>query len=90
LTLLHLGRNEDALGFARRAVDVGPGNPLAHIALIVTLDTLGQTGAAREAYEVARRQMPEFSPTGVLIFYSNLPEIQAQITDAFRRAGWDG
>jgi len=55
---LALGRNEDALGYARRAIKTRPGYVLGHLCLSVALERAGDARSALAAAEEARRLAP--------------------------------
>jgi len=56
-----LGEYDEALAYARRIMQTNPDWYMSHVILIVALDGLGQSEAARRAVAALRAQLPSFS-----------------------------
>jgi tetratricopeptide (TPR) repeat protein len=89
LALSILGRHEDAIATAEKAIEEGAGASMGHVALIFSLDALGRTEEAGSAYQRAIRAAPGFSPVAA-ISPSTDDELRSSVLNAFRRSGWDG
>lgn len=89
LTLAMMGRHEDAIVAAEKAIDERAGATLGHMGLIVSLDALGRADEAKSAFQRACRAAPGFSPPIAIIGIAD-EALREGIFDACRRAGWDG
>ncbi len=84
-----VGRHEEAIAAAEKAIEEGAGASIGHIALIRSLDALGRAEEAKSAYQRALRAAPGFSPETAIPAVTD-EELRNSMLDAFRRAGWDG
>jgi adenylate cyclase len=89
LILAMSGRHEEAIVVAEKAIDERAGAAPAHIALILSLDSLGRTEEAKSAFQRTTQMAPGFSPRSATIVLTDEVEVQ-RIEDVLRRAGWDG
>ena len=58
---LHSGRDEDAVAWLSRSVDLNPNTPVSHFCLAAALARLGRLGEAREAVRAGLELDPSFS-----------------------------
>jgi adenylate cyclase len=84
-----VGRHEEAIATAEKAIEEGAGAAIGHLALVRSLDAVGRTEEAKSAYQRALRAAPGFSPETAIPAVTD-DTLRNSLLDAFRRAGWEG
>jgi Flp pilus assembly protein TadD len=81
------GRYAEAVGAARRAVEVNPSFSVAHAVLTAALAKAGQRSEAEAAGERVLALQPSFSAERLCAAIGIVPALAKDLTDAWREAG---
>jgi TolB-like protein/Tfp pilus assembly protein PilF len=90
LANLLIGKLEDAVTFAEKAIADTPGNVRAHQRLVASLGLLGDVENAKKALAKLKHRQPDFSVAYIDATYPfKDPAHRRLFLDGLRRAGWE-
>ena len=82
-----LGRYEEAVGFAKRAIALEPGFVTAHLALAIAYAQLGRIEEARQEVAIVVRLQPDATIATSMADRMRFPEQGARWAEGLRKAG---
>ena len=90
---IHLGKDEEAMGWLRRSIEANRNNPLSHVFLAAALAVLGRPDEARAAARAALTLNPQLTIARFEVFFAQFSENQInlagrdRVIEGVRKAG---